>query len=144
MLCVLVLVAFVFSTQRHVAWHSARLRHGAGLALGALWYAWRPAAWRLETDRYLPEPGWTIASYGDPPETLNLAWWVERRVNRAWEWLGVPLWMPFLLVGVATGMLWRRDRHRRTPGHCARCGYDLTGNVSGRCPECGVEITQKR
>jgi len=27
---------------------------------------------------------------------------------------------------------------RRRPGvHCAACGYDLTGNVSGRCPECG-------
>jgi len=29
----------------------------------------------------------------------------------------------------------------RTPappsGHCTKCGYDLTGNVSGRCPECG-------
>lgn len=25
----------------------------------------------------------------------------------------------------------------RQPGHCS-CGYDLTGNVSGRCPECGI------
>ncbi len=23
------------------------------------------------------------------------------------------------------------------PGHCRRCAYDLTGNVSGVCPECG-------
>jgi len=23
-------------------------------------------------------------------------------------------------------------------GHCQKCGYDLTGNVSGRCPECGT------
>jgi len=23
-------------------------------------------------------------------------------------------------------------------GHCANCGYDLTGNVSGLCPECGT------
>jgi hypothetical protein len=22
-------------------------------------------------------------------------------------------------------------------GHCTACGYDLTGNVSGICPECG-------
>jgi hypothetical protein len=21
-------------------------------------------------------------------------------------------------------------------GHCAKCGYNLTGNLSGRCPEC--------
>ena len=25
----------------------------------------------------------------------------------------------------------------RRAGHCAACGYDLTGNVSGVCPECG-------
>lgn len=25
-------------------------------------------------------------------------------------------------------------------GHCQTCGYDLTGNVSGRCPECGRAI----
>jgi hypothetical protein len=24
--------------------------------------------------------------------------------------------------------------------HCGRCGYDLTGNVSGICPECGTPI----
>lgn len=24
------------------------------------------------------------------------------------------------------------------PGHCQSCGYDLTGNVSGVCPECGT------
>lgn len=24
--------------------------------------------------------------------------------------------------------------------YCRVCGYDLTGNISGRCPECGTEI----
>lgn len=28
------------------------------------------------------------------------------------------------------------------PRHCGRCGYDLTGNVSGICPECGWKIPQ--
>ena len=32
---------------------------------------------------------------------------------------------------------WRRERERRAKGHCRRCGYDLTGNVSRVCPECG-------
>ncbi len=27
---------------------------------------------------------------------------------------------------------------RMTKGLCARCRYDLTGNTSGRCPECGT------
>lgn len=26
---------------------------------------------------------------------------------------------------------------RIPPGHCQKCGYNLTGNISGVCPECG-------
>ncbi len=33
---------------------------------------------------------------------------------------------------------WRTARHRR--GRCRKCGYDLTGNVSGVCPECGAAV----
>jgi ribosomal protein L37E len=31
-----------------------------------------------------------------------------------------------------------RARRRRSHGCCQRCGYNLTGNVSGVCPECGT------
>jgi hypothetical protein len=31
--------------------------------------------------------------------------------------------------------------HRRHRGLCECCGYDLTGNVSGVCPECGGAAT---
>lgn len=31
----------------------------------------------------------------------------------------------------------RRQRRRIEQGLCVRCGYSLTGNVSGVCPECG-------
>lgn len=38
----------------------------------------------------------------------------------------------------AVGVLFRFLREERFPsGRCQRCGYDLSGNVSGRCPECG-------
>lgn len=51
--------------------------------------------------------------------------------------VAAPLW-PLALTGlVATIVLWRRSR-RPPPGHCGVCGYDLTGNTSGRCPECGT------
>jgi len=33
----------------------------------------------------------------------------------------------------------RRDARVRL-GHCAACDYDLTGNVSGVCPECGTRV----
>jgi hypothetical protein len=51
-------------------------------------------------------------------------------------WLIVPLWMPFVAIAGLTAYLWRRDL-RVLPGHCGQCGYNLTGNASGVCPECG-------
>jgi len=33
-----------------------------------------------------------------------------------------------------------RRRRWAIEGRCAACGYDLTGNVSGVCPECGVKV----
>ena len=64
-----------------------------------------------------------------------------------WHWGScafafVPLWWLLVVVGVPTGVLWRRDRRPR-PGHC-RCGYDLTGNKSGQCPECGRAADRQR
>ncbi len=54
-------------------------------------------------------------------------------------YLFIPLWIPFVLIGLPTAWLWWRDRRRVAAGGCAACGYDLTGNVSGRCLECGEE-----
>ena len=34
----------------------------------------------------------------------------------------------------------RNYHHNACPGRCAKCGYDLFGNTTGRCPECGTEI----
>jgi hypothetical protein len=33
-----------------------------------------------------------------------------------------------------------RKTRRRHEGLCKNCGYDLTGNLSGKCPECGILI----
>lgn len=43
------------------------------------------------------------------------------------------------LHGFAIRGMVRRIRQRRD-GLCLVCSYDLTGNVSGRCPECGTVI----
>jgi hypothetical protein len=56
----------------------------------------------------------------------------------------VPHAVPVALAGVlpaavlarAAGRNVRR-RFRRRHGLCTHCGYDLTGNVTGVCPECG-------
>jgi hypothetical protein len=46
-----------------------------------------------------------------------------------------PLYMLLPPLGLAA---WLLRRGRRGGGTCRGCGYDLTGNVSGRCPECGT------
>jgi hypothetical protein len=42
-----------------------------------------------------------------------------------------------LLLQRSTGR-WIVSGWRTRRGLCASCGYDLTGNVSGKCPECGL------
>ncbi|MBN1344072.1 MAG: hypothetical protein JXQ73_15410 [Phycisphaerae bacterium] len=55
----------------------------------------------------------------------------------------VPLYAPLAALLLPTAFLWYCDR-RSPPGHCQRCGYDLTGNTSSVCPECGAEAARKR
>ena len=74
---------------------------------------------------------WTRAGFG---------WYRWRPASGANLFLRlvVPMWSlaaAFALLPAAR-LLGRLARRRR-PGHCPRCGYDLTGNVSGVCPECG-------
>jgi hypothetical protein len=49
----------------------------------------------------------------------------------------LPCWLLLLPIALLTAVLWWRDRRRFPAGHCTRCGYNLTGNVPGRCLECG-------
>lgn len=44
-----------------------------------------------------------------------------------------------MTAGVADLIL-DRLRMFAQPGKCHTCGYNLKGNTSGRCPECGTEI----
>ncbi len=53
--------------------------------------------------------------------------------------ISVPLYALFLAVAIPTLLVWRFWPKPSKPGHC-RCGYDLRGNESGMCPECGVEV----
>ncbi len=59
--------------------------------------------------------------------------------------ISVPLLLPFLAftlyptIAFIRGPLrrWRRPRK----GLCQKCGYNLTGNVTGTCSECGSPIS---
>lgn len=52
--------------------------------------------------------------------------------------LSLPLWFLALIAAAVSFRLWVRVYPRRPHGACQNCGYDLTGNISGRCPECGA------
>jgi hypothetical protein len=57
--------------------------------------------------------------------------------------LVVPDWLLLILTAVAPA-LWLRRRVRmkryRIEGRCPACGYNLTTNTSGVCPECGTAV----
>ena len=57
-----------------------------------------------------------------------------------------PAWFGLLLLSPLLSLFWAilyvdRFNRRIPPWYCRKCGYDLTGNTSGRCPECGSTET---
>lgn len=50
----------------------------------------------------------------------------------------LPLWTIITPTTLLALYLWWIKRRRFGAGQCGRCGYDMTGNISGVCPECGV------
>ena len=86
-------------------------------------------------------------SYCTPRDLLTLEYFTARldttqvwRPFMARRVIVMPLWMCLVLPVVPTAVLFWRDRRRIPPGHCRACGYNLTGDVSGVCPECGVMV----
>jgi len=51
--------------------------------------------------------------------------------------VGFPLWT-VVLASLLLPAMWVRSFAWRANGKCCECGYDLTGNTSGVCPECGA------
>ena len=48
-----------------------------------------------------------------------------------------------LLIGAVASLVALRIRERKKGiirrGMCRKCGYDLRGNTTGTCPECGMK-----
>lgn len=91
-------------------------------------------AYRAWPSSLILPPGWLPWSV-----TWAREWpfWPHMRPGEWESDYSIPLWLPFLAFAIPTAFF-RRFALRQPAGHCQRCGYDLTGNVSGRCPECGV------
>jgi hypothetical protein len=115
---------------------------------GAAWNSWKL------TPAHADGPAWQktwLNRRGFIFDRSDIPAAVARR-NRLWSnvaaippvishrYASVPHWVPALLfASLPAYQLRRRGRKRRHAGHCPGCGYDLTGNVSGVCPECGIE-----
>lgn len=87
-------------------------------------------------------------SFGGPQEPPNLGLHARVLVGRAPGRLHliIPFWiytLPSIVVLIAIGVYARMSKRRASSPLCHRCGYDLTGNVSGRCPECGGAVRQR-
>ena len=96
---------------------------------GGLHISYGPYTWRTRPTQYFAPP---FAGFGYAH---------HRTVNQEYRELKIPYWALLLLfIAYPTFAFirgpvrrWRRQRK----GLCVYCGYDLTGNVSGVCPECG-------
>jgi hypothetical protein len=61
--------------------------------------------------------------------------------SRVWN-VSVPPWF-LVCVSAVLPVLWILRRKRKPPGRCPACGYSLTGNTSGTCPECGTPVPKE-
>lgn len=55
---------------------------------------------------------------------------------------GVPLWLPSAVFGIGSAILLFLPGRRFAYPACNCCGYNLTGNTSGICPECGTQVSK--
>lgn len=75
---------------------------------------------------------------------------IESNGNSGDSMLGVVIIVPaayacvaFAVLPIAYAVRRRRLRLAARKGLCRTCAYDLTGNVSGVCPECGAPIPKR-
>lgn len=70
-----------------------------------------------------------------PPE-------VRRTLLRVGSWRSLLAMFASACQAAAFYLFWRDWRKPRQflQGFCRACGYDLTGNLSGTCPECGTPL----
>lgn len=128
-MCVLIAVLWAVSLRYTVSYDATNYNGRIGIARGC-------GALVIAKDPGIPV-GWFVR-----PRLMPTLWLpiIDFRGDIA---IGIPLWIPFLLVAVATGYLFLHDRRLIAPGHCQSCNYNLTGNLSGICPECGTLVRQR-
>ena len=149
--CALILTVGLLSLRWAVRWRAASSDFGISVRGGAV-FLWQDTGLFQGTVNYIP---WRASGRNVGPLSFERASGPNRctariSIGTGFHWahpassamrtnryVAIPLWMPFAALAMPTALLWWHDRRRLPPGECQQCGYDLTGNVSGRCPECG-------
>ncbi|MCC6358027.1 MAG: hypothetical protein IT450_04735 [Phycisphaerales bacterium] len=101
------------------------------------WLSWEDVFVRMNARRY---DGWHFEPCREKP-SLAMLWgsWYYRSATGVLV-LVIPLWSPVAVLVPPTALLCYLASRFPKPGHCGKCGYDLTGNRSGVCPECGDSV----
>ena len=108
--------------------------------LGVTHY-WYGQEWMLCLSNGTVAFAWIVRGIGRSFASEAFTGWLPHfDLVGATKTLVVPLWIPLLLTVLATAVFSWWYRRLIPAGHCQRCGYDLTGNISGVCPECGKRI----
>jgi hypothetical protein len=135
------IVVGLYSWRSPLEWKSGSGDFGFGVHGGVAWIAWR------ET----PPRGIGLIVYSGTPSIVIMddihpifpgsTWWRLPTSSpvAGLRFISIPLWMPFTLICGLLGLFYYRVRGL-PEGRCKNCAYDLTGNVSGVCPECGASI----
>jgi hypothetical protein len=149
LLCLVLLSALLRDYWRDhpiAQWREGQVNHKVTLRGGIGYVAWQePKSEHVYAD--FPWGGgdllWAHESTHAPES--------DPRKPTSWAkvWL-IPTWLLALAFGLLPGIRLARaaNRYRLAQqswrkGKCLTCGYDLTGNVSGTCPECGTAVPEK-
>jgi hypothetical protein len=112
------------------------------------WRAWVPGVSLYSIDPLMvskPQRAVERRSFGPQPPDVptNPVATVKVVGSQGGRSLILSCWLLTIIFAI-TPSAWLLDRRRRrrryTNRPCLACGYDLTGNVSGVCPECGDPI----
>lgn len=136
-MCTVIVIVWALS-----GWSNVHYVSRSGILLGV-------ESGRLWCAKLSPYLAFRFFSYEEPPKFIVRPSPVPKPY---WNWTAqfassgknsfamLPCWILLSMAVVPTGALIWRDHRRIPPGHCKKCGYDLTGNTSGRCPECGKGV----